>query len=69
MLVAWLMTPGISTTSFGSLTSAHTFHSCSWRGLAPSITKAPTLSLRISLTMLLSGMSVVCGPGQLPQQT
>jgi len=37
-LVAWLMTPGISTLPSGSFTSCQTFHSCSWRGLAPSIT-------------------------------
>jgi hypothetical protein len=37
-LVAWLMTPGMSTEPFGSLTSFQTCHSCSWRGFAPSIT-------------------------------
>ena len=36
MLVAWLMTPGTSTLPAGSLTSRHTTHSCSWRGLAAS---------------------------------
>jgi len=38
MLVAWLITPGTSMRPAGSLASRHTFHSCSWRGLAPSIT-------------------------------
>src|SRR5262245_60853468 len=36
MLVAWLMTPGISTLPAGSLTERQTTHSCSWRGLAAS---------------------------------
>ena len=40
------MTPGISTAPFGSLTSFQTRHSCSWRGLAISSTKAPARTLQ-----------------------
>src|SRR5262245_33082105 len=36
MLVAWLMTPGISTLPGGSLAFCQTTHSCSWRGFAAS---------------------------------
>ena len=36
MLVAWLMTPGMSTLPAGSLALCQTFHSCSWRGFAAS---------------------------------
>ena len=36
MLVAWLITPGISVLPGGSFTFSHTRHSCSWRGLAAS---------------------------------
>src|SRR5882724_6176712 len=36
MLVAWLITPGMSFLPGGSFTSFHTAHSCSWRGLACS---------------------------------
>src|SRR5262249_79767 len=36
ILVAWLMTPGISTLPGGSFTDRQTTHSCSWRGLAAS---------------------------------
>jgi hypothetical protein len=68
-LVAWLMTPGMSNVSFGNFTLSHTRHSCSWRGLAPSITNAPTFSFRMRLTIVFSGMSVPWGPGQLPQHT
>ena len=68
-LVPWLTTPGTSTLPGGSFTSCHTFHSCSWRGLAASIRYAPALTLRIRSTIFVSGTSVVCGPGQLPQQT
>ena len=53
----------------GSFAVSQTRHSCSWRGLAPSITKAPTFMQRMRSTMSLSATSVVCGPGQLPQQT
>ncbi len=34
--VEWLITPGISTLSFGSLAFPQIFHSCSWRGFAAS---------------------------------
>ena len=37
MLVAWLITPGTSVLPRGSFTFSHTRHSCSWRGLAPSM--------------------------------
>ena len=35
-LVEWVTTPGMSTLPSGSLTSFHSFHSCSWRTLAAS---------------------------------
>ena len=35
----------------GSLTSCHTFHSCSWRGLAASMRYAPAFTLRIRSTI------------------
>ena len=40
MFVVESMTPGISTFPAGSCTSCHTFHSCSWRPLAPTIDRA-----------------------------
>src|SRR5580704_917135 len=67
--VPWLTTPGANTLPSGSLTSFQTCHSCSWRGFAASMRYAPALTLRIKSTIFLKGTSLVCGPGQLPQQT
>ena len=39
--VDWVITPGISTASSGSVTSRHTCHSCSWRGFAASTSTRP----------------------------
>ena len=36
MLLAWVITPGISILPSGSLSVSHTWYSCSWRGLAAS---------------------------------
>src|SRR5205085_11314165 len=36
MFEEWVMTPGMTDLPSGNLASAHSFHSCSWRGLAAS---------------------------------
>ena len=36
MFEEWVMTPGMTDLPSGNFTSAHTFHSCSWRGFAAS---------------------------------
>ena len=51
-LVPWLTTPGTRILPGGSFTSCHTFHSCSWRGLAASMRYAPAFTFRIRSTIL-----------------
>src|SRR5262245_24627586 len=59
-LVVESITPATSTLPAGKGTSRHTFHSCSWRGLAPATTSAPGRPLTTTSAMSLSGRSRWC---------
>src|SRR5262245_2006732 len=67
-LVAWVTTPGTSVAPSGSVTFCHTVHACAWRTCAASNRYAPALNFSKSGCRYLIGMSVLCGPCQLPQQ-
>src|SRR2546426_10362544 len=63
------ITPATSTLPSGSLTSFHTFHSCSWRGLAPAMTRPAGRAWVTTSAMSLSGRSRWGGAPGLAQQT
>jgi hypothetical protein len=58
---------GRMTLPSGSLMSRQTFHSCSCRTLAALKEYTPALIASMTSKMSAIGMSVVCGPCQLPQ--
>src|SRR5262245_21925026 len=68
-LVVESITPATSTLPSGSLTSFHTLHSCSWRGLAPAMTRPAGRAWITMSAMSSSGRSRWCGPPVLAQQT
>ena len=62
MFVQVSIVPGMRTLSSGIFVSAHTRHSCSWRGLAASNSIACGLAFRTMSMMCFIGMSKSCGP-------
>src|SRR5256885_16794331 len=63
------ITPATSTLPSGSFTSFHTFHSCSWRGLAPAMTRPAGRAWITTSAMSLSGRARGGGPPGLAQPT